>query len=156
MSPGAGGLAQTAPAVTSTIAVSRMSMTRQPHRADRAGRLHGGRVHAPPRRAPRRPPRGPPVVAAGEGITVLPRLAVADLADGLIARPLIHPVVERRIVVHARRDRRRHVLIDTAVAQLQDSAARPPPEGPAAVRTPDPRAPDPRRMVAAVQVDRGR
>lgn len=62
------------------------------------------------------------LVAAGIGVTVLPRLAVADLADDLVARPLVQPETRRRIVVHALGDRRRSDLISHAVAQLQASA----------------------------------
>ncbi|ADD41593.1 LysR family transcriptional regulator [Stackebrandtia nassauensis] len=62
------------------------------------------------------------LVAAGIGVTVLPRLAVAELPDGLVAKPLVNPTVSRRIVVHARRDRRRGDLIARAVARLRASA----------------------------------
>ena len=64
------------------------------------------------------------LVAAGIGVTVLPRLAVAELPDGLVAVPLAPPTVQRRIVVHAREDRRHDTLIAHAVAQLRDSAAK--------------------------------
>ncbi|MFB4274479.1 LysR family transcriptional regulator [Nonomuraea sp. MTCD27] len=64
------------------------------------------------------------LVAAGIGVAVLPRLAVAELPGGLVARPLVRPTVLRRIAVHARRDRRRADLIARAVAQLHDSARR--------------------------------
>lgn len=72
------------------------------------------------------------LVLAGVGVTVLPLLAVTDLPEGLVARPVVRPTVARRIVVHARHDRRRAALIAHAVAQLQaaaretDAAAREP------------------------------
>ncbi|GAA3514796.1 hypothetical protein GCM10023075_77190 [Streptosporangium album] len=62
------------------------------------------------------------LVEAGIGVTVLPRLAVAEIPDGVVARPVVRPTVLRRIVVHARQDRRRSDLIARAVAQLRDSA----------------------------------
>ncbi|MFD6443730.1 LysR family transcriptional regulator [Promicromonospora sp. NPDC060204] len=62
------------------------------------------------------------LVLAGVGVTVLPLLAVTDLPDGLVARPVVRPTVARRIVVHARHDRRRAALIAHAVAQLQAAA----------------------------------
>ncbi|GAA3535193.1 LysR family transcriptional regulator [Nonomuraea rosea] len=62
------------------------------------------------------------LVASGIGVTVLPRLAVAELPGGLVVKPLVRPAVLRRIVVHSRQDRRRGDLIARAVAQLHDSA----------------------------------
>ena len=62
------------------------------------------------------------LVAAGVGVTVLPCLAVTDLPDGLVTRPVVGPAVARRIVVHARQDRRRAALLGHAVAQLRASA----------------------------------
>ncbi|WP_436762965.1 LysR family transcriptional regulator [Streptosporangium sp. V21-05] len=62
------------------------------------------------------------LVAAGVGVTVLPRLAVAELPGGVVARPLVRPAVLRRVVVHARQDRRRGDLIARAVAQLRAGA----------------------------------
>ncbi|MFE7507264.1 LysR family transcriptional regulator [Promicromonospora sp. NPDC057488] len=62
------------------------------------------------------------LVAAGVGVTVLPRLAISGLPEGLVARPVVGPAVTRRIVVHARQDRRRAALIGHAVAQLRASA----------------------------------
>jgi DNA-binding transcriptional LysR family regulator len=59
------------------------------------------------------------MVAAGIGITVLPRLAAVDLPDGLVAMPVSDPRVLRRIVVHARRNQRHGDLIDYAVSQLR-------------------------------------
>lgn len=67
------------------------------------------------------------LVAAGVGVTVLPRLAVPELADGLVARPLVRPAVSRRIVVHAAQDRRRAALVACAVEQLRACAAAAPP-----------------------------
>jgi DNA-binding transcriptional LysR family regulator len=64
------------------------------------------------------------LVTAGIGVTVLPRLAVAELSDGLVARPVVRPTIFRRVVVHARQDQRRRDLIARAVAQLRDSARR--------------------------------
>jgi DNA-binding transcriptional LysR family regulator len=64
------------------------------------------------------------LVATGIGVTVLPRLAVAELSDALVARPVVRPTIFRRIVVHARQDPRRRDLIARAVAQLRDSARR--------------------------------
>lgn len=81
------------------------------------------------------------LVAAGIGVTVLPRLAVpgspavpggsvapgspagAERIDGLVALPLVEPAVSRRIVVHASEDRRRAALVACAVEQLRVSAA---------------------------------
>ncbi|WP_245605947.1 LysR substrate-binding domain-containing protein, partial [Promicromonospora kroppenstedtii] len=37
------------------------------------------------------------LVAVGVGVTVLPRLAVTDLPDGLVVRPVTGPAVARRI-----------------------------------------------------------
>ncbi|MER5647497.1 LysR family transcriptional regulator [Streptosporangium sp. NPDC002524] len=62
------------------------------------------------------------LVATGVGVTVLPRLAVAELPGGVVARPLVRPAVLRRVVVHARQDRRRGDLIARAVAQLRAGA----------------------------------
>ncbi|MFI2365406.1 LysR family transcriptional regulator [Promicromonospora sp. NPDC019610] len=62
------------------------------------------------------------LVLAGVGVTVLPLLAVTDLPEGLVARPVVRPAVARRIVVHARHDRRRAALIAHAVAQLHAAA----------------------------------
>ncbi|GAA3429138.1 LysR family transcriptional regulator [Streptosporangium sandarakinum] len=62
------------------------------------------------------------LVETGIGVTVMPRLAVAELPGGVVARPVVRPTVFRRIVVHARQDRRRGDLIARAVAQLRDSA----------------------------------
>ncbi|MDW5326711.1 LysR family transcriptional regulator [Plantactinospora sp. KLBMP9567] len=65
------------------------------------------------------------LVATGIGVTVLPRLAVAELPGGVVSRPLVNPTVSRRIVVHARQDRRRGDVIARAVAQLRVSAGSP-------------------------------
>jgi molybdate transport repressor ModE-like protein len=62
------------------------------------------------------------LVAMGVGVTVLPRLAVAELPDRLVARPVVRPTIFRRVVVHARQDQRHGDLIARAVAQLRDSA----------------------------------
>ncbi|WP_052852564.1 LysR family transcriptional regulator [Streptomyces avicenniae] len=62
------------------------------------------------------------LVAAGIGVTVLPRLAVTGLSRGLVARPLTDPVVRRRIVLHARRHPGREALIAAATAQLLTAA----------------------------------
>jgi molybdate transport repressor ModE-like protein len=59
------------------------------------------------------------LVATGIGVTVLPRLAAADLPDGVVARALVDPAVRRRIVVHARQHQRHSDLIAYAVAQLR-------------------------------------
>lgn len=63
------------------------------------------------------------MVAAGLGVSVLPRLAVAGLGPGLVTRPLADPPLSRRIVLHARRDPRRAGLLALAVDQLRDAAA---------------------------------
>ncbi|MFD2792373.1 LysR family transcriptional regulator [Promicromonospora vindobonensis] len=63
------------------------------------------------------------LVAAGIGITVLPRLAVPGDSPGLVAKPLVRPGVARRIVAHAGQDRRRAALVACAVEQLRASAA---------------------------------
>lgn len=44
------------------------------------------------------------MVAAGIGLTVLPRLAISDLPSSLTARPLIDPTPLRRVVMHVRRE----------------------------------------------------
>jgi molybdate transport repressor ModE-like protein len=62
------------------------------------------------------------LVAMGIGVTVLPRLAAADLPDGLVAMTLVHPRVKRRIAVHARQNQRHSELITYAVEQLRRSA----------------------------------
>ena len=62
------------------------------------------------------------LVAAGIGVTVLPRLAVPDLVPRLVTKPLVRPGVSRRIVVHAGQDRRRAALVACAVDQLRASA----------------------------------
>ncbi|MGW0503511.1 LysR family transcriptional regulator [Micromonospora sp. NPDC003241] len=62
------------------------------------------------------------LVAAGVGVTLLPCLAVVDLPEGAVSRPVVRPVVRRRIVVHVRRDRRRHELLARAVARLRADA----------------------------------
>jgi DNA-binding transcriptional LysR family regulator len=62
------------------------------------------------------------LVAAGIGVTVLPRLAVPGDSPGLVARPLVRPSVARRIVAHAGQDRRRAALVVCAVEQLRASA----------------------------------
>ncbi|WP_085066413.1 LysR family transcriptional regulator [Catenuloplanes japonicus] len=63
------------------------------------------------------------LVAAGIGVTVLPRLAVAGIAGDLVTRPLAGPSLARRIVVHARHDRRHADLITLAVTHLRRIAA---------------------------------
>lgn len=73
------------------------------------------------------------LVAAGVGVTVLPRLAVPGPHDGVAVRPVVRPAVARRIVVHARRDRRRAALVAGAVAQLRASAQETDAERPAAI-----------------------
>ena len=62
------------------------------------------------------------LVSAGIGVTVLPRLAVADLPDGLCARHLLHPSVKRRVVIDARVDHRRSNLIEAATTRLRFTA----------------------------------
>ncbi|MGH8875827.1 MAG: LysR family transcriptional regulator [Stackebrandtia sp.] len=59
------------------------------------------------------------LVAAGIGVTVLPRLAVAEPAGEFVCRPVIGPRVARRVVVHSRDDRRRGELIARALTALQ-------------------------------------
>ncbi|GAA1336715.1 LysR family transcriptional regulator [Arthrobacter roseus] len=44
------------------------------------------------------------MVAAGIGVTVLPRLAIGDLPGGLTARPLVDPKPLRRVVLLVRRE----------------------------------------------------
>lgn len=44
------------------------------------------------------------MVAAGVGVTVLPRLAIADLPGSLTARPLTDPKPFRRVVLHVKRE----------------------------------------------------
>lgn len=64
------------------------------------------------------------LVAAGIGVTVLPRLAVPELSPGLVARPLVRPRVTRRVVAHAGGDRRQAALVACAVEQLRAAADR--------------------------------
>ncbi len=76
------------------------------------------------------------LVAAGVGVAVLPRLAVPELVEGLVARPLVRPAVSRRIVAHASQDQRRAALIACAVEQLRTCAAQAPTTHPPTARTP--------------------
>ncbi|MEV1011900.1 LysR family transcriptional regulator [Streptomyces sp. NPDC049881] len=67
------------------------------------------------------------LVAAGIGVTVLPRLAVTGLPGGAVARPLTHPVtgrVRRRVVLHARGHPHRDALITAAARRFVAEAAR--------------------------------
>jgi DNA-binding transcriptional LysR family regulator len=65
------------------------------------------------------------LVAAGLGITVLPRLALAALPPTLTTRPLEHPRVRRRIVAHTRRDPRGSRVVATALSALRDQVRSP-------------------------------
>lgn len=62
------------------------------------------------------------LVATGVGVTMLPRLAVADLPRALTTVRVILPAVRRRVVVHARSDHRHNNLITRAVECLRRSA----------------------------------
>ncbi|GAB2487687.1 LysR family transcriptional regulator [Promicromonospora xylanilytica] len=64
------------------------------------------------------------LVAAGIGVTVLPRLAVPERSPELVAKPLVRPRVARRVVVHAGGDRRQAALVACAVEQLRAAAGR--------------------------------
>ncbi|HYY10805.1 MAG TPA: LysR family transcriptional regulator [Kineosporiaceae bacterium] len=65
-------------------------------------------------------------VAAGIGITVLPRLGAADLPDGVVAVPLAGPTPERSIHAVVRERLEDAVAVRTAVAALQECAGREP------------------------------
>jgi DNA-binding transcriptional LysR family regulator len=65
-------------------------------------------------------------VAAGIGLTVLPRLGAADLPDGVVAVPLTGPTPERSIHAVVRERLEDTVTVRTAVAALRECAAREP------------------------------
>ncbi|WP_028280641.1 LysR family transcriptional regulator [Arthrobacter sp. H5] len=62
------------------------------------------------------------LAAAGLGITVLPRIAVAGLPAALTTRPLTDPTVHRRIVAHTRTRPTRARLIHTVLTALREVA----------------------------------
>ncbi|MDR7384807.1 LysR family transcriptional regulator [Promicromonospora iranensis] len=89
------------------------------------------------------------LVAAGVGVAVLPRLAVPELVEGVVARPLVRPAVSRRIIAHARQDRRRAALVACAVEQLRTCAAQEPArQAPTAEALATPTEPTARRAAA--------
>lgn len=63
------------------------------------------------------------IVTAGIGVTVLPRLAIGDLPEGLTARPLVDPKPLRRVVLLVRREiaHLEHVEIIRAAIRHQAS-----------------------------------
>lgn len=62
------------------------------------------------------------LVSAGLGITVLPHLALQDLPDGVVVKPLSKPQVQRRIVAHLRRSKAADPLVLASLRCLQDQA----------------------------------
>ncbi|NJC23954.1 DNA-binding transcriptional LysR family regulator [Arthrobacter pigmenti] len=62
------------------------------------------------------------LAAAGLGITVLPRMAIVGLSEGLVVRPLADPPVHRRIVAHARMHPPRARLIQVVLDALREAA----------------------------------
>jgi len=64
-------------------------------------------------------------VAAGVGVTVLPRLGAADLPDGVVALPIVRPTPVRSIYVVVRDAVGRTPPVALAVNLLQDIAGRP-------------------------------
>lgn len=63
------------------------------------------------------------LVAAGLGVAVLPRLALARLPEGAVTRPLVRPRVQRRIVAHIRQETAANPVVTAALASLQHQAA---------------------------------
>ena len=61
-------------------------------------------------------------VAAGVGITVLPRLGTAVLPDGVRAVPVVDPVPYRRIMLRTRNSVRDHPAVQRATALLRSRA----------------------------------
>jgi DNA-binding transcriptional LysR family regulator len=61
-------------------------------------------------------------VAAGVGITVLPRLGTAVLPDGVRAVPVVDPVPYRRVMLRTRNSVRDHPAVRRATALLRSSA----------------------------------
>jgi DNA-binding transcriptional LysR family regulator len=61
-------------------------------------------------------------VAAGVGITVLPRLGTAMLPPGVRVVPIVDPVPRRRIMLRARDAVREHPAVVRVVELLQDAA----------------------------------
>lgn len=66
------------------------------------------------------------MVAAGIGLTVLPRLALADVPAGLTVRPLVDPTPVRRVVLLVRQDivHLEHIRLACALVRQQAAAAR--------------------------------
>jgi DNA-binding transcriptional LysR family regulator len=60
-------------------------------------------------------------VAAGAGITVLPRLGAAALPGGVRAVPVVEPVPYRRVVLRTRHAVRDHPAVRRATELLQSS-----------------------------------
>lgn len=63
------------------------------------------------------------MVAAGIGVTVLPRLAIAGLPDNLTARRLIDPKPVRRVVLHIKREVAHLDHIGAVAAAIRKQAA---------------------------------
>lgn len=63
------------------------------------------------------------LVSADLGITVLPHLALLDLPEGVVVRPLHSPHVRRRIVAHIRRSNSSDPLVIGALGCLREQAA---------------------------------
>lgn len=72
------------------------------------------------------------LAAAGLGIVVLPRIALTGLPENLTVKPLSHPVVRRRVVVHTRTHPTRARLVQAALTALDDAAHRDGPRADAA------------------------
>lgn len=59
------------------------------------------------------------LVAGGVGVTVLPRLALTGMREGLVAVPVTRPTIERRIVAHTTLAPRRNAIVAEALDGLQ-------------------------------------
>jgi DNA-binding transcriptional LysR family regulator len=75
-------------------------------------------------------------VAAGVGVTVLPRLGAMALPAGVVAIPVIDPEPRRRVMLRVRRAVREQTPVVRAVGLLREHAAATAGEAPAAPRIP--------------------
>jgi len=60
-------------------------------------------------------------VAAGVGITVLPRLGTITLPPGTRAMPVVHPVPTRRIMLRVKRSVENHPAVRRAAELLHEA-----------------------------------
>lgn len=63
-------------------------------------------------------------VAAGVGVTVLPRLGARHLPTGVVAIPIVDPQPRRRVMLRSRSSLRSHPAAVRAVTLLREAAAR--------------------------------